>query len=161
MTTSKVKAKVGMVKGIVAPDTEGYIDILQVPIQVQHTHTTIGDLFSDMLTLQHTLALVSKRVEAYRLTLKRFLEDKKYKVSNDTLLALIEAIKGLDVLNPEDAHKVALLEDDYITDVIDINIHQILRNIDVPDDIKEGYYKVSGGRIVLDETRKEELEGLE
>lgn len=161
MTTSKVKAKVGMVKGIVAPDTEGYVDILHVPIQVQNKQTTLGDLLSDMLSLQHTLALVSKRVEAYRLTLKRFLEVKGYKVLDDTLLGLIQAIKGLDVLNPEDTHQVALLEDGYITDVIDINIHQVLRNAFVPADIKEGYYKVSGGKIVLDETRREELEGLE
>lgn len=161
MTTSKVKAKVGLIKGIVAPDTEGYLDILSVPIQVQNQHTTLGNLLSDMLSLQHTLSLVSKRVEAYRLTLKRFLQGKGYDVSQDTLLALIEAIKGLDVLNPKDTHQVALLEDDYITDVIDINIHQILRNTVIPDDITQGYYKVSGGKIVLDDIRKEELEGLE
>lgn len=161
MTTSKLKAKVGLIKGIVAPDTEGYLDILSVPIQVQNQETTLGHVLSEFLSHQHTVELVSKRVEAYRLTLKRFLEGKGYKVSNDTLLGLIQAIQGLDVLNPDDTHQVALLEDGYITDVIDINLYQLLRNADVPSDIKQGYYKVSGGKIVLDDTRKEELEGLE
>lgn len=161
MTTSKAKAKVGLVKGIVAPDTEGYLDIIQVPIQIGNEQTTLGKILSDTLSLQYSLSLVSKRLEAYRLTLKRFLEGKGYDVSTDDLLSLIQAIQGLDVLNPDDTHHIALLEDGFITDVIDINLYQIVRNAVVPDDIKEGYYKVSGGKIVLDETRKEELEGLE
>jgi hypothetical protein len=160
MTTSKVKAKVGLLKGIVAPDTEGYIDILNIPIQVQNKETTLGALLSESISLHHTLSLVSKRVEAYRLTLKRFLQGKGYDVSNDTLLALFEAINGLDVLNPTDTHHVALLEDGYIRDVIDINLHQVLRNAVIPEDIKQGFYKVSGGKIVLDEVRREELEEL-
>jgi hypothetical protein len=30
----------------------------------------------------------------------------------------------------------------------------------IPEDIKQGFYKVSGGKIVLDEVRREELEEL-
>ena len=161
MTTSKKKSSVGMVKGIVAPDTEGYIDILQLPIQHGNTTTSLGSIIDEFIGWQETLSLVSKRLEAYRLTLKGFLEDNGYDVSGDDIVTLIRAIKGLDVLNPDDTHHVALLEDGYITDVIDINLYQILRNAGVPDDIKEGYYRISNGKIVLDDTRKEELEGLE
>lgn len=150
-----------MVKGIVAPDTEGYVDILQLPIQHGNDTTTLSKVLHDFTSWQETLALVSKRLEAYRLTLKGFLEDKGYKVSGDDIVSLIRAIKSLDVLNPDDTHHIALLEDGYITDVIDINLYQIIRNAGIPDDIKEGYYRISNGKIVLDDTRKEELEGLE
>lgn len=150
-----------MVKGIVAPDTEGYIDILQLPIQIGNEQSSLGAFIDEFIGFQHTLSLVSKRLEAYRLTLKGFLEDKGYDVSGDDILSLISAIKQLDTLNPTDQHQVALLEDGYIKEVIDINLYQILRNAGVPDDVGEGYYKVADGKIVLDELRKEELEGLE
>jgi hypothetical protein len=161
MTTSKKKAHIGQVKGIIAPDQEGYIDITDLPIDLGHTKKTLGEVIKDFVAHEYTLSLVSKRLEAYRLTLKGFLEDNGYDVSGDDIVSLITAIKTLDTLNPTDTHSLAILEDGYVKDVIDFNLYQILRNADVPDDLAQGYYKIESGKIVLDELRKEELEGLE
>ena len=161
MTTSKTKASVGLIKGIVAPGTEGYIDILQIPVDIANTQTTLGQVLTNLLSLQATLQSVSTRIEHYRITLKAFLESRGYNVPGNTLLDLIRQIQTVHTLNPEDKHQIALLEDEYITDIIEINIEQILRNADIPDDLKNGYYKIKNGKIVLDELRKEELEGFE
>jgi hypothetical protein len=161
MTTSKKKASVGLVKGIVAPDTEGYIDILQIPIQVANTETNLGQVITNLLSLQATLQSVSTRIEHYRITLKAFLEERGYQVASDSLIDLIRKIQTVHVINPEDKHHIAILEDNYITDIIEINIDQILRNATIPEDLQNGYYKIQNGKIVLDELRKEELEGFE
>lgn len=161
MTTSKTKASVGLIKGIVAPNTEGYIDILQIPIDVANTQTTLGEVITNLLSLQATLQSVSTRIEHYRINLKAFLQERGYNVSSDSLIGLIRQLQKVHVLNPEDRHHIAFLEDGYITDIIDIKLEQILRNAEIPEDLKNGYYKIKNGKIVLDELRKEELEGFE
>lgn len=161
MTTSLKKAQVGLVKGIVAPEQEGYLDILQLPIEVANRQTTLGQVITNLLSLQATLQSVSTRIEHYRITLKAFLESRGYQVPTDTLLDLTRQIQELHVLNPEDKHYIAFLEDDFISDVVEIKIEQILKNAFIPEDLKNGYYKIQNGKIVIDELRKEELEGLE
>lgn len=157
MTTSKQKAKVGFVKGIVAPNTEGYIDILQLPLE----NKTLGEFIREFTAFQDTVRTVITRLEAYKTALKEFLVGRGYEVSSTELERLISQLHKVHTLNPEDKHSVALLHDGYITEVIDIDLTQILRNIETPYDLSQGYYKIEGGKIVLDEVRKEELEGLE
>lgn len=84
MTTSLKKAQVGLIKGIVAPETEGYLDILQLPIEVANRQTTLGQIITNLLSLQATLQSVSTRIEHYRITLKAFLEkeDTKYQATH-------------------------------------------------------------------------------
>ena len=161
MTTSLKKAQVGLIKGIVTPEQEGYLDILQLPIEIANRQTTLGQVITNLLSLQATLQSVSSRIEHYRITLKSFLESRGYQVPTDSLLDLTRQIQELHVLNPEDQHQVAILEDGYIQEVIDIKLDQIIRNAFIPEDLKNGYYKIQNGKIVLDEIRKEELEGLE
>jgi hypothetical protein len=161
MTTSKAKAQVGSVKAIISPETEGYVDILQLPIDVGNTQTTLGKVITEFISLQHTLRNVSTRIEAYRITLKQFLIKKGYDIPKDDLISLLQTIQEIDILNPKDEHSLAIEHEGYIVDVININIRQILRNADVPSDIKNGYYRIEHGKIILDRTRLEESEGLE
>jgi hypothetical protein len=161
MTTSLKKAKVGLVKGIVSPEQEGYLDIMKLPIDVANKQTTLGQVITNLLSLQATLQSVSTRIEHYRITLKAFLEKRGYEVPSDTLLDLLRQLQEVHVLNPEDKHHIALLEDEYITGIIDINLSQILKNAEIPADLENGYYKIENGKIVLDPLRKEELEGME
>lgn len=161
MTTSLKKAQVGLIKGIVAPETEGYLDILQLPIEVANRQTTLGQIITNLLSLQATLQSVSTRIEHYRITLKAFLEKRGYEVPSDALIDLLRQLQEVHVLNPEDKHHIALLEDDFITDVIEVKLEQIIRNAVIPEDLRNGYYKIQNGKIVLDELRKEEQEGLE
>jgi len=161
MTTSKKKAKVGYVKGVVAPDQEGYLDILQLPVDIENKQTNLRQVIKDLLQLQVSLESVSTRIEQYKSDLKDFLTTKGYEVHTDSLKGLLIQLKSIEVLNPKDKHQIALLEDDYITDVIDVNLKQIIKNAEIPEDLKEGYYKIQDGKIVLDPLRREELEGAE
>lgn len=161
MTTSLKKAQVGLIKGIVAPEQEGYLDILQIPIDIANRQTTLGQVITNLISLQATLQSVSSRIENYRVTLKSFLESRGYQVPSESLLDLTRQIQEIHVLNPEDQHQVALLEDGFIKEVIDIKIDQILKNAVIPEDLENGYYRIQNGKIVLDELRKEEVEGLE
>lgn len=161
MTTSLKKAQVGKIKGVVAPETEGYIDILQIPIDVANRQTTLGQVITNLLSLQATLQSVSVRIDHYRNTLKAFLTSRGYTIPSDTLIDLLRQLQEVHVLNPEDKHHIAILEDDFITSVIEIKLEQILRNQTIPEDLEQGYYKIQNGKIVLDELRKEEQEGLE
>lgn len=161
MTTSLKKAQVGLIKGIVAPEQEGYLDILQIPIDIANRQTTLGQVITNLISLQATLQSVSSRIENYRVTLKSFLESRGYQVPSESLLDLTRQIQEIHVLNPEDQHQVALLEDGFIKEVIDIKIDQILKNAVIPEDLENGYYRIQNGKIILDELRKEEVEGLE
>lgn len=161
MTTSLKKAQVGLIKGIVAPEQEGYLDILQIPIDIANRQTTLGQVITNLISLQSTLQSVSSRIEHYRVTLKSFLESRGYEVPSESLLDLTRQIQEIHVLNPEDQHQVAILEDGFIKEVIDIKIDQILKNAVIPEDLENGYYRIQNGKIVLDELRKEEVEGLE
>lgn len=157
MTTSKQKAKVGMIKGIVAPSTEGYIDITQLHIG----NKTLGAFIHDFVVFQDTVRQVITRLEDYKTALKEFLVSRGYQLSSYDIESLITDLRGVHTLNPNDKHQVALLHEGYVKEVIDIDLVQILRNIEVPSDLHEGYYKIENGQLVVDEIRKEEQEGLE
>lgn len=157
MTTSKAKAQVGHVKSIVAPEREGYIDIAELDINGkplgEHLYQ-VGELFK-------LLQDVSKRLDTHKKALKQFLHLHGYYVSTDDLKTLYAQLNDVHIVNPKHKHQLALLQEGFVYDVIDIDLAHILINQEIPLDIKDGYYKVEHGKLVLDEQRKEEQEGLE
>lgn len=157
MTTSKAKATVGLVKGIVAPNVEGYIDIMELPINGK----PLGEYVNQIVELHSLLKDVSLRLDTYKIDLKRFLRERGYETEKDDLDGLFEDLGHVYTLNPNDTYHYANVHDGFITDVMEIDIEHIMRNTQIPIDIKEGYYKVEQGTLVLDEVRREEQEGLE
>lgn len=157
MTTSKKKASIGLVKGIVAPDTEGYIDIADLLVNGE----ALGHHLNRMVLLEQVLKDVSTRLEAYKQGLVKFLTSRGYQVSGLDIKDLFEAIDKVKTLTPDDTHYIALLRDEYVEEVLAFHLDQLVINDTIPVDVKSGYYKVKHGKFVLDETRKEELEGLE
>lgn len=157
MTTSKKKASVGLVKGIVAPDTEGYIDIAELTINGEQ----LGHHLNRMVQLEQLLKDVNTRLNLYKLELKAFLKARGYDTSNDNISALFHDLAQVKTLSPQDTHHIAQLKDGYVDDVLAFELDQLIINQAIPLDVKDGYYKVKAGQFVLDDTRKEELEGLE
>ena len=157
MTTSKAKATVGLVKGIVAPNVEGYIDIMELPINGK----PLGEYINQVVELRSLLNDVSIRLDSYKINLKRFLNERGYETDKDDLDGLFEDLGRVYTLNPKDTYHYADVHDEFIKDVIEIDIEHIMRNTEIPLDIKDGYYKVEQGRLILDEVRREEQEGLE
>lgn len=157
MTTSKAKAKVGHIKGIVAPEQEGYLDIAELLIH----NKPLGEHLHEVGELLKLLQDVSKRLDTHKKALKQFLHLHGYYVSTDDLKTLYAQLNEVHIVNPKHKHQLALLNEGFVYDVIDIDLAHILTNQEIPLDIKEGYYKVEHGTIVLDEQRKEEQEGLE
>lgn len=157
MTTSKVKAQVGHVKGIVAPNQEGYLDITELTINGK----PLGHYINQVVELNKVLQDVSKRLDTHKKQLKTFLHHKGYYVSSDDLNSLYAELEHIHIVNPKDKHQLALLNQGFVKEVIDIDLDNILRNQELPIDYKEGYYKVENGTLVLDEVRREEMEGLE
>lgn len=157
MTTSKVKAKVGHVKGIVAPNQEGYLDIGELTINGK----PLGHLIHQVVELNQVLQDVNARLQEHKWQLKEFLHAHGYDVSSDNLKALYAQLQQVHIANPKHTHQVALLKDGFVYDVIDLDLAHILTNQDLPIDYKDGYYRVENGTLVLDEVRREEMEGLE
>lgn len=157
MTTSKTKATVGHIKGIVAPNQEGYIDLLSLPVNGK----PLGQVLDEMESVAHTLQGVIKRLDLYKTALKEFLDSRGYKVSSNDFNAIIGDLQSVKTLNPLLKHKIALLHEGYITDIIDIELEQIITDTALPLDVRDGYYQIKDGKVVVDEKRKEEMEGLE
>lgn len=157
MTTSKKKASVGLVKGIIAPDTEGYIDIAELKVNGE----ALGHHLNRMVQLEHLLKDVSTRLDLYKIELKAFLLARGYNTSSDNISALFHDLAQVKTLSPQDQHHIAQIKDGYVADVLAFELDQLIINQAIPLDVKDGYYKVKAGQFVLDDTRKEELEGLE
>jgi len=157
MTTSKKKASIGLVKGIVAPDTEGYIDIADLLIDGE----PLGKHLQRMVALQHLLKDVSTRLDDYKSDILAFLLERGYNIKPDDIKGLKEALKEVYTLSPHNTHYIAKLKDSYVEQVIAFELNELILNDSVPNDVLDGYYTVKHGKFVLDETRKEELEGLE
>jgi len=157
MTTSKAKAKVGFVKGIVSNNQEGYLDITELTINGK----PLGEYLNQVVELNKLLQDVSKRLDTHKKALKTFLHHKGYYVSSDDLKSLYANLESMHIVNPKDIHQLALLKEGFVYDVIDIDLDNILRNTELPLDFKDGYYRVENGTLVLDEVRREEMEGLE
>jgi len=157
MTTSKKKASLGLVKGIVAPDTEGYLDIGDLLIEGE----PLGHHLQRMIVLQRLLVDVSQRLQGHKNDIIDFLTARGYKVSADDIKGLKQALREVRTLSPQDTHYIAKLKEGFVDEVIAFHINDLIVNDIVPDDVLDGYYTVEHGKFVLDEKRKEELEGLE
>ncbi len=161
-TQSKSKAQLGWAYGIISLDgKEGYYDPLSIPIQIDFKDTTLGALLFELVEFKQAHQEAMERVKDMKQELQAFMVLNGYELSGDTLESLIRDIKGVQVLNPTHAHTVALNKDGYVSELVDIEISQVLRNQDKPSDYKLGFYKVENGRIVLDKKRKEQLLSLD
>ena len=156
-TKSLNKAQSGWVYGKIDMDgTLGYFDPMDLPLNYNGNRITLSNLLNRLTTYEQQYELTLKRLEQLKLTLKSFLDRAGYDLPHDTLNDIIGAINSVRVLNPHDKTQIAIMVDEYVNDVIDIKIDQILTNQLIPSDIGGGYHKVVNGKIVEDIKRKEE-----
>jgi hypothetical protein len=156
-TTSLNKAQKGWVYGVIdMKGTLGYFDPMGLPIIINKKETTLGGLITRLNKYELLNELTLQKLGKLKLAIRRYLLRAGYDLPKETLNEILEGIEAVQVLNPHDDTAIALLKDGFISEIVDIELGQVLRNETVPSDIELGYYKVEHGKIVEDIKRKEE-----
>lgn len=102
-------------------------------------------------------------LKEHKAELNQILKENGYTDGYDKFIKLIQAIKGMYILNPNRQHTFAEFDEfGYIESAIDFICSDIVFDQGVfPEDLLDGYYKLENGNIVRDEARKEELYTLD
>jgi len=125
-------------------------------IELSNTQNDLKDRHNRVKYLEHFETDYYKMKDKYN-NLISFLSDYLLNKTNITYKeekAIREQIKCLLVANTEQIDNVSIVNG-YITGVERTNV--LIRPVDIPDDIKNGYWKLENGKYKIDEDRFKQI----
>lgn len=100
---------------------------------------------------------ISYNIPELKRVIKEFVEKHGGKYDGTDAMTAVMSLATTKAIENNVPYMGVIVENGYVKDIVPVN--DFMKTIEVPEDLKRGYYKYENGKLIVDEARKALLWG--